>query len=106
MLPRLNNQCDISNYSVNEYGLKTKILLASNVDCRIFTSTGTYTNGQGELITYDGSIHLNPEPTINMGDIITYDSKDYQVIYAGHTPDLAGNICKQFAYLKQIYVGV
>lgn len=103
MIPRLNQTCTISSISINEYGDKTKATLSSGVKCRFFESSGKIKDPKGEYIQYDAYCHLPPDTIVQKGQLLTINSKDYQIEYAGHTRDLNGDVFFQFVTLNQVY---
>lgn len=107
MIPGLNQICNLYNTSYTKEGSKVVDILATGVNCRIFVSTGEFKDRQGNLIEYNASVHLPPQPLVYLGDVVEYldgaNVKKFEILYCGQTPNISGIIIKQFARLKQIY---
>lgn len=105
IVPRLNQLCTISTVARTASGTPTKTAIATNVPCRFFRASGNVENDKGQSISYEGKMHMGADTIVEKGYFITIDSRDYQVLRAGHTRDLKGVVFMQFLMLKLQYAG-
>jgi hypothetical protein len=104
MLPRLNqNLKKYQSKTVNEYGDAT---YSNPVEFmgRLVEGQETDYSSRGKEASYDASLHLNPTPEMQEGDVIGYPQTDgseiyYSVINVTRTRGLDGNVLFQWCEL-------
>lgn len=97
-LQRLNQTIKRYSKTTDEFG-DTAVTYIDSFLGRLVQGQSTYYQGSGNEAQYDASLHLNAAPTLQEGDIVSFEDVYYTVQKVVATRGLDGNIQFQWCEL-------